>query len=77
MKKKRADSIKMENKKLAANIIKASDVKEYKKKMDNEIKQYLELRSHLRRMKEAEPVKGQKRLKHSKSEAKNFQRVSL
>ena len=77
-KKRRADSVKEENKKLATNILlKKNDVKDYKKKMDNEIKEYLELRNHIRKMKPSEIIKGDKKLRHSKSEAKNLQRVTL
>ena len=64
-KKQRADSIKEENKKLATQILlKRNDVKDYKKKMESEIKEYLELRNHARKLK---PVASEAKLRHSKS----------
>lgn len=51
LKKKQAELIKEENKRLGINLMSSkADVKEYKKKMEIEIRQYLELRKNIRKV---------------------------
>lgn len=52
--------------------VKKPDVKQYKKKMDSQIKNYLELRDQIRKFKFTAADKSQKKLKHSNTEAKNL-----
>ena len=51
-KKRQAQAIKEENKRIASNIINTKiDTKDYKKKIQNEIKEYLGLRDQIRKFK--------------------------
>lgn len=70
LKKKQADLIKEENKRLGINLMSSkADVKEYKKKMEMEIKEYLELRKNIRKVN----TESERNRKHSR--AKSEKRV--
>lgn len=71
LKKKQAETIKEENKRLGVNLLSTkTDVKEYKKKLGQEIKEYLELRNNIRKFNTESDKK--RKLSRAKSEKKGF-----